>query len=95
MNLNTEMWGISGIFDPVRPRLARWEHKRPQGAAGHYMKWGNIRGTFYTLFKIRTQGIEIVPVFGKFELVHSKLKVKLMRSNLLPCPQPPQCDSCW
>ena len=20
---------------PVRPRLARWEHKRPQGTAGH------------------------------------------------------------
>ena len=23
------------VFAPVRPRLARWEHKRPQGAAGH------------------------------------------------------------
>ena len=36
------------VFAPVRPRLARWEQKRPQGAAGHYMKWGNISGTFYT-----------------------------------------------
>ena len=23
------------VFAPVRPRLARWENKRPQGAAGH------------------------------------------------------------
>ena len=23
------------VFAPVRPRLARWEHKRHQGAAGH------------------------------------------------------------
>ena len=23
------------VFAHVRPRLARWEHKRPQGAAGH------------------------------------------------------------
>ena len=23
------------VFAPVRPRLARWEYKRPQGAAGH------------------------------------------------------------
>ena len=23
----------SFVFDPVRPRLARWEHKQPQGAA--------------------------------------------------------------
>ena len=23
------------FFAPVRPRLARWEYKRPQGAAGH------------------------------------------------------------
>ena len=23
------------IFAPVRPRLARWKHTRPQGAAGH------------------------------------------------------------
>ena len=23
------------VFAPVRPRLARWEHRRPQGGAGH------------------------------------------------------------
>ena len=23
------------VFAPVRPRLARWEYKQPQGAAGH------------------------------------------------------------
>ena len=23
------------VFAPGRPRLARWEYKRPQGAAGH------------------------------------------------------------
>ena len=23
------------VFAPDRPRLARWEYKRPQGAAGH------------------------------------------------------------
>ena len=23
------------VFAPVQPRLARWEHKRPQRAAGH------------------------------------------------------------
>ena len=23
------------VFAPARPRLARWDHKRPQGAAGH------------------------------------------------------------
>ena len=23
------------VFAPFRPRLARWEHKRPQGAAWH------------------------------------------------------------
>ena len=30
------------VFAPVRPRLARWEHKRPRGAAGHLRKWGSI-----------------------------------------------------
>ena len=37
------------VFAPVRLRLARWEHKRPQGAAGQLRKWGHIRDTFYTL----------------------------------------------
>ena len=32
------------VFAPVRPRLARWDYKRPQGAAGHKRKWGHIRG---------------------------------------------------
>ena len=27
----------------VRPRLAIWGHKRPQGAAGHKRNWGHIR----------------------------------------------------
>ena len=26
---------VPAVFAPVRPRLARWEYKRPQGAAGH------------------------------------------------------------
>ena len=26
--------GSRWVFAPVRPRLARWEHRRPQGAAG-------------------------------------------------------------
>ena len=25
---------VSPVFAPARPRLARWEHKRPQGAGG-------------------------------------------------------------
>ena len=47
---NIVMWGICGVctlaltarfaifvpvFAPVRPRLARWEYRRPQGTAGH------------------------------------------------------------
>ena len=60
------MWGVCDVctlaltvaktsshydrFAPVRPRLARWEYKRPQGAAEHWRKWGHIRGTFYTLY---------------------------------------------
>ena len=35
------------VLAPVQPRLAKWEYKRPQGAAGHERKWGHIRGTFY------------------------------------------------
>ena len=31
MSLTRSRW----VFAPVQPRLARWEHKRPQGAAGH------------------------------------------------------------
>ena len=38
------------VFAPVRSRLARWEYKRPQGAAGHQRNRGHIRVTFYTLY---------------------------------------------
>ena len=55
------------VFAPARPRLARWEHNRPQGAAGHYRKWGHIRRPKNCLLK--TLGIrQIVPTkFSKFK----------------------------
>ena len=40
---------LRDLFAPVRPGLARWEHKRPQGAAGTRGN-GEISETGFILF---------------------------------------------
>ena len=65
------------VFAPVRPRLARWENKRPQGAAGHWRKWGHIRGTFDTLHHSYIIGLVFV-----FEVMISTNK-KFLETDFL------------
>ena len=35
LSFRPEKFDLFTATPPVRPRLARWEYKRPQGAAGH------------------------------------------------------------
>ena len=35
LSFRPEKFDLFTAIPPVRPRLARWESKRPQGAAGH------------------------------------------------------------
>ena len=50
------------------------------------MKWGNIKGTFYTYSKFEHSDSNLFRFLKNSNLVGSKTRFELMRSNLLPCP---------
>ena len=68
------------VFAPVRTRLARWEHRRPHGAAEHQRKWGNVRGTFHTLKNFRYYSFKDYSVLPLGLIPHLCL-ISVFRSN--------------